>query len=180
MTTQTLNPNGNSDVQLTPSPLTYLNWQCVSSDHQTEPDEDATIVSQESITGTQRDLYTLDPNTIGPGDTINSVAVYHRSKKTGAHTGSSAGVIKTHGTEYKGGTFNLTTSYVTNSNTWTTNPFTGAPWTKAEIDALIAGVALYVSNILNTVSVCTWVYVVVSYTPAAPSWTSHGDGLTEY
>lgn len=118
------------------------------------------------------DLFTTEDHVAGSG-TISSATVHFRVRRSVA-SGLDAWarpVIQTHDTQYNGTTvtitpFNTWTNY---SQTWTTNPNTGDPWTWEEIDALQIGVGLrmdYVGFPWYTASrsECTQVYVEVEYT----------------
>jgi hypothetical protein len=98
---------------------------------------------------------------------ISSVKIYLRAKDVDA-----SGVLRI-------GVYNdvtwaaphtLTTSFVTYSDTWATNPATSVEWTWADIDALAAwcridGVG---SEFIGTSSLYSWLYVEVTYTPGWP------------
>jgi len=69
-----------------------------------------------------------------------SVKVYARAKKTASgSTRSILGVLRVNGTDYASSSVaDISTSYVTYSWTWSSNPQTGAPWTWNEIKQLAA------------------------------------------
>ena len=118
------------------------------------------------------DLFTTQDHSVGSG-TISSVEIHFRVRRsvTSGLDAWARPVIKTHNTQYNGTTvtitpFNTWTNY---SQTWTTNPNTGDPWTWEEIDALQTGVGLkmdYVGFPFFSASraECTQVYAEVEYT----------------
>jgi len=163
MATETLRPNAPGDLtQLDPYPVTLPNWDCVNDE---VADDDATYVSAPEATG--RDLYNLPDTAIPDGSTINSVTVVTRMCRDGTLSVTGYAVIKIGGTEYIGALRTLGTSWTTYSDSWATNPYTGNPWTKTDINALQAGVNLgYDSRHGNYgIGMCTQVYVIVDYTP---------------
>jgi hypothetical protein len=127
-------------------------------------DDDSTYVCTNS-TSYQRDLYALDNHSVGAG-TINSVTIYFRFKTSEslyyayAKPSQKSGSTVTDGTEksHKGDVF-----YVTESQTYTTNPATGNPYTWNEIDNLQIGVSIKEEVSWQNVR-CTQVYVEVDYT----------------
>ena len=125
-------------------------------------DDDGSYVSLAIVTWT-RDLYNLD-DSVGTG-TINSVTVYAKGRES-----QSSGFawlvtgIKTLGTIDDSTNLALTTSYADKSETFTTNPVTGNPWTWTEVDALQAGVRLRCETGYGDAR-CTQVWVVVDADP---------------
>jgi len=69
--------------------------------------------------------------------------------------------IRTHDTEYYGDEEALTTSYVTYSKQWDTNPNTGSAWTWDEIDALEIGATI--KKVVSHSALLTQVYAEVDY-----------------
>lgn len=173
MPTETLRPNADGDKK---------QWDLPSSgDHydevdETSPDEDSTYIAVLATNpAAERDLFQLpNPSNIQEGDTINSVKVYYRVRGTKYTSTRAMPVVKTHGTEYQGGTMqSFGTSYETKSYTWTTNPNTGNAWTLQELNNLQAGVegtrgigGGFPPQFDETR--CTQVYIEVDYTPAPP------------
>jgi len=123
------------------------------------PDEETTYVENKNgAAGVyQTDLYDIAaPSASG---TIKSVSVYMLTK----HNASAAkAVIKTHGTVYEssegGGP-----AWQRRKYKWTTNPFTGLPWTWEEVADMEAGVALKGSTASPDWSRGTQLYVEVDY-----------------
>ena len=161
MATQTLRPNGAGDETfLTPS--AGANWECVD---EASHDSDTSHVSTTGA-GVTGDLYAKSSNSIGTGDTINSVTVYMVARITSSGrliNGQARNVIKENGVKTTATAQSLTTSYVSYSTTYTTKPSNGSAWTKTDIDNLQIGVSL---SAQSTTSRCTQVYVVVDYTPS--------------
>jgi len=124
------------------------------------PDNDGTLVYTLYVNTYKRDLYALSNHT-GSG-TINWIKVWIRSR--GDPTAARAKTaIKTGGTVYEGSEIALTTSYTNYYTQYTTNPYTGLPWTWSDLDALQAGTSIHDGGV--TYSRCTQVYVEVNYTP---------------
>lgn len=108
-----------------PCPNHYLNVDDVT------PDEDATVVRESWLyTSTHTDLYNIEDTSVGRG-AINKVTVYARCRRQSgyAYAIDFWVVLKTHGTVYSQKFSYLGTSYTNLSHSWTSNPFTGQPWT---------------------------------------------------
>ena len=164
MATVTLRPAGaGNETNLTPHGVAS-NYGCVN---EVSVDNDSTYVDLGTI-GQTKDLYTIDTNSIGGSDTINSITVYvvARMVTTGRLiSGGVSATIRENGTTTNGVANNLTTtSYVTKSQTWTTKPSSGTAFTQTDITNLEIGVIISQSNANNVR--CTQVYVVVDYTPS--------------
>ena len=144
-----------------------------------DPNINYTMVDEETPDGysteviTQNSSYLLDtyniPNPTGSGP-INYVKVYCHIKCDFQENGKVA--IRTHSTEYYGPEEDLTTSWVTYSNQWNTNPNTGSAWTWEELNDLEIGVALKGAVTEDRWVNCTQVYAEVDYTPATPKTSS--------
>ena len=161
MATETLRPNGAGDETFA-TPSAGANWECVD---ESSHDSDTSYVSTTSPGGVT-DLYAKSSNSIGAGDTINSVTVYMVARITSSGrliNGQANNVIKENGVKTTATAKSLTTSYVSYSTTYTTKPSNGTAWTKTDIDNLQIGVRLAAQS---TTSRCTQVYVVVDYTPS--------------
>ncbi len=164
MATEILRPNAAGDsTQLTKYPDSGANWDKVD---EAVADDDTTYVKAVS-TSYLRDLYNLPAHSVGSG-TINSITIYFciataLSNKTAyAKPSQKSGTTVTDGTEVsKTGV----TTYETFSQTYTTNPATGAAYTWDEIDALQIGLQLKISSTAgSSAAKCTQVYVEVDYT----------------
>ncbi len=124
------------------------------------PDEDATYVCSNTTSSYQRDLYNLPAHTTETG-IINFITILFRIIATADLTGygkpsQRSGTTTTDGDEQSQGD-----TWATKSQTYTTNPATGNPYTWDEIDALQIGVCLRGNG--EGVSLCTQVYVEVNY-----------------
>lgn len=109
----------------------------------------------------EKDTYQLSDLSEVPA-AISSVTVYTETKgTTSADTHVAQTIIRTHGTDYYGANTTLPTSYTTVNTTYTTNPFTGSPWTLAELNDLEAGVKHYDIGSGNVHT--TKVYIEVAY-----------------
>lgn len=110
------------------------------------------------------------------GSIIDSVTVYAKMKTVGsANTGT---IMYYNGiASYYGNTETLTASYVLYSKMWTTNPATGVAWTESQVNAAEFGVN---ASAVGSGTSCTYIYVVVAYTPpAVPTVTTDdADDLT--
>ena len=151
----TLRPNAAGDkTELAPHGATY-NWDCVD---EVTPDEDTTYVQTVDNDNPYSDLYNFPNHTTETGD-INSVKLYMRVRTTSG-VNNDRFYIKTGGTAYSyAPDTNWTTSYATQSHTWTLNPKTGVAFTWTDIDNFQAGFQSYYSSVGR----CTQVYVEVDY-----------------
>ena len=87
------------------------------------PNENTDYIFQ-GYTGGIKNFVLTDTDQTG---TVNSVKIDVRARATNAdYKPSIANRIVTNGTAYLGTNVQLTTSYVTGSTTWTTNPYTAA------------------------------------------------------
>lgn len=124
-------------------------------------------------------LYTLEEYT--GSNSINKVTVkgYYYLDESGSPSVHSQARfrIKTDGTVYNDSYFNPSTSaYGLHSKVYTTNPKTSAAWTKAEVNALLAGDSLGVyastdkSGNKNSSAYCCQFWVEVEYEPRKPKY----------
>jgi hypothetical protein len=137
------------------------------------PDEDASYVQTDNP-WYERDLYNITDHTTESG-VINSVTIYYRISGSLGNAGNGFGKpSQKSGGIVTDGTQQSAVDWTTLSQTYTTNPATGAAYTWSEIDALQVGVSLIQNDVSDTTS-CTQVYVVVDYTsPPAPPPVSVG------
>jgi len=170
MPTETLRPNADGDK---------TEWLVFgSSNHYANVDEetanndtDYNWVASTTV-GEKRDLYHIPDTAIPEGSEINKITLYFVHRGTAFTDARCAGLIKTNGTEYRGGYKTSGTTYVVSTEEWVNNPATGDPWTLDEINALQIGIAgtrgvwydeetgfFYYDN-----TRCTQVYVVIDYT----------------
>jgi len=141
------------------NPPSY-NWEAV--DEVTANDNVDYVYTDTLIGGYKYDTYTTGASYSDLG-TITSVTIYFRSQVSSV-TQTLKTAILTHSTLYTGD-FTVATSWVTNSKTYTTNPYTGAEWTWDEINNLEIGVSLKPPiNMCHCSSYCTQVYAEVNYT----------------
>lgn len=142
------------------------------------PDEDTTYI-RGSITddASDNDIFNLQDLALDPAFwpfvTVNHVTVYVRARSeadpwpAGIRT-----ILRTHGTNYVGAIQTPPITYTLYSTQYINNPFTGAPWTVEEVNALRAGIRTwsYEHCIIHCTiyayfpARCTQVYVVVNYT----------------
>lgn len=167
MATTTLRPAGaGNSTQLTATGA-GTNHGCVN---ESSSDGDTTYVVTSIGNGTQTDLYTIDANSIGVSDTINSITVYLIARATATGrliTANRVITIRENSVTTYDASGALTTSYVTYSKTWNTKPSNGTSWTKTDIDNLEIGVRLVINNNGGSAAArCTQVYVIVDYTPS--------------
>lgn len=156
--TITLRPDGTGSLTNLTRSGCADNFQCVA---EATADEDATIVIRASASY-QTDVYTIeDPP--GSSGTIQSVTVYCRARRTKVQ-GDVQPVVYVSSTEYRGTQRTLTDAYADYSDTWATNPNTGATWTWTDIINLQAGVRLKGQNAAFP-GYCTQVRIEVEYTP---------------
>lgn len=157
MSTVTVTPSANSAVNSSgwpdngPADYTKINTS----------DGDTTYI----YTPTANSLVTYPTSSAGLSgtETINSVTVHTLIKSLDPVSSTTAAVVYTHSTSYAGSsndTVTNNTSYIDFSNTWTTNPNTGAAWTVAEVNAMEIGV----KKINSAGQRCTYIYAVVDYT----------------
>jgi prepilin-type N-terminal cleavage/methylation domain-containing protein len=153
--TLVLRPNGAGALTDLASSGCSANYQCVQ---EAAPDGDATLVIRASGTFAT-DVYALE-NPVGGSGAIQSVTVFCQARRTQAQ-GQVQLVVYTGGAEYRGAAQDLTTSYASYSETWTTDP-SGGQWTWADLTSFQAGVRLSGQN-SNFPGYCTQVWVQVIY-----------------
>jgi len=153
--TLVLRPNGAGALTNLTRSGCSSNYQCVQ---EVTADGDATRVMR-ADNSLATDVYALD-NPTGATGTIQSVTVYCPARRT-QNQGDAQLVIYMGGNEYRSATQNLTTSYATYSETWTTDP-SGGQWTWTDITNLQAGVRLSGQN-ATFPAYCTQVWVEVVY-----------------
>jgi hypothetical protein len=168
-----LRPNGPGDETSLPAcfPLGTAHWEDVD---EVGPDEDRAYVKGDAL-DYKRDLYALT-NLTHEG-TVEKVTIYGRVRTIVEGYQYRAYLsIRTHGTTYDGEEQLLeNTSYAYISWELPTNPFTGAAWTRDEVNDLQAGIKL-ISEVAESPPLCTQVFVPVTLnvdpaTPPDPDWT---------
>jgi hypothetical protein len=157
---ETLRPMGSTNETSidTQYPGSGYHWQKVC---EVTPDEDSGYLENKNgpVYGFQRDLFAIQNHTIGSGG-ILTVRVSARFLLNTPDYPLIA--IRTHGAVYTQAVFGNRSEWLTESYDWTVNPYTGAPWTWDEVDALEAGVSLPGSTYGPDWSRATQVYVVVN------------------
>jgi hypothetical protein len=138
------------------------NWQQV--DEVAEDGDTTYIWNGGGGVATTEDSYNMQNHTTEVG-IINDVTVYFYGKKNSGAGAKGRPLIKTHSTEYTGGSLQDlpnwgNNSYKRFSYTWDTNPNTGSNWTWTEIDDLEIGVQIYINSGGARV---TQVYAIVDY-----------------
>lgn len=160
-TTTTLLPTANGDEIAISAQYPSSGSHYDKVDEGSSYDGDSTRVYQSSATP-YRDLYVFEDLPSGVGSIV-SVAVKIICRQLAGTGGYYKTAIKTNGTVYDGTQITSTTTYTEYSTVYTTNPYTGNPWTISEVNALQAGVVLK-SNGSNGTA-CTSVYVEVVWNP---------------
>jgi hypothetical protein len=182
MATVTLRPIANISAECSQYPTSGYNYDKVDEE---ESDGDSTYVYAPSAApGDYRDLYDIPSSGIPAGSTINSVTVYIVVRATGSpgRSTSVATRLRTYGTVYETlFVIKVGATYVTRSATYTTNPYTGQPWTVDEVNSMDIGVMcrdIYLEP-YDAAARCTQCYAVVDYTPPAVVAPAQlGEGLT--
>ena len=112
-------------------------------------------------TAVGRSHFTFSAFSLPAEATSITVTVYFRIKKTTSSTCHIYSEIKIGANYYASDHRNPTTSYVTNSYAYTTNPSTGFNWTPAEVNALSQfGVGV---DDASPNPYCSWCYIEVTY-----------------
>ncbi len=159
----------------------YNTWTAVGSANKvtdiTANDGDTNYISDTTLNNAQ--TYVFANAGVPAGSTINSISVVAYAKAS-----SGTPTIKFR-TEKGNGNNNLrdsatnitlTNTYTAYTNQMTTNPFTSAAWTLAEVNSWTSHFGVIKTSSTGTVAV-TQIYVVVNYTPqsslgAALSWNN--------
>jgi hypothetical protein len=170
MATETLRPNAAGDETniALQYPTSGEHWDKVDEE---TADDDSTYVRDYPVDYV-RDLYNLPAHSVGSG-TINSITIYFRIRAYSG-TGYAKPSQKSGGTVTDGTEQTCTTSYETKSQTYTTNPATGAAYTWDEIDALQIGVCVKQTSSTSR-TYCTQVYVEIDYTAGGATEKSSAD-----
>lgn len=166
--TATLNPNAAGNYGQWTWIGEAADYTCWQSD-----DADTTYAT----TGTRNRNHSVNLDDVSLVGTVNSVTVYAKARQT---TGDEfiQLLLRTYATDYlSASTGVVPTTYAVYSNTWASNPNSGAPWTWSEINALDVGVRSIRNGGTWTGELrVTKVWVVVDYTPpdtqAPTTWVS--------
>jgi len=141
------------------------NWQAVD---ETDPhDGDFTYVWMSTVRFLKDDLYTVPDHTTETG-TIQQVTVYAVGRKTNGADDAELLVSIGPSANTCWWFEDMTTSYVTYSHTFKTNPSTGDTWTWDDIDSMQPGVGGYLNTGATGQIRVTQLYAVVFYEKA---WT---------
>ena len=140
MPVETLRPNANGDYsECFQYPSSGAHWDKVDD---VSPDDDATYVQAPAIAyqPPRREAYHL-PSLSGLPSSISGVVVYARVRRVaqnpaGGYRAYACVGIRIGGSNYYTGHNIYGNSYTTISKTFSTNPNTGQPWTKDDIDDL--------------------------------------------
>lgn len=168
MATQTRVPTGVGAADTWTSSVPGNKWEDVDEGVAT-PDDDTTYIFKQDSAGTQRWTFTAFAIT---SSAVASVAVVHRTKRSAAGAVSTDGRITVNATEYNSADTVLTTSYADITDTWATNPDTGAAWTEADVEGIganplqnfaVRGIGLAAGEECR----CTAIECVVDYTAVA-------------
>ena len=155
MTTENLVPNGIGAY-------TQFSFQFpVVGDHYDKVADavDATYVYTDDAVNYQVDTYAL-PAHAGAG-AIANVRVFYRLTSYSGGMSYEKSAIYTHGVLYYGAEHGQLYGWTEFTDDWAVNPYTGAPWTWDEIDALEVGVAGKGAG--GGAVTLTRVYVIVTY-----------------
>jgi len=158
--TEILRPNSSGSYTQCYRYGDWPNYECV--DEAVADDSSTFVYSKYGYT--KMDTYNIQ-NSSGSG-TITSVTIHARARAYYYYSCADMGmqiVARTHSTNYYSDEFTLigNAGWGDYSETWTTNPYTGEPWTWDEIDDLQIGVKLY--DYGPGYPDCTQVYAEVNY-----------------
>ncbi|MEM3771669.1 MAG: hypothetical protein QXW80_05120, partial [Candidatus Micrarchaeia archaeon] len=157
-TTVTLRPSANGSVnQWSVYPAGTEQWDAVDDEI---PDGDTTYIY--SLTAGQVSFFNLPDNQIPEGSKINRVTVFAVARGTGVPARYFQIGVRTYDQNYWGPNILVSTNYTEYSQTWTTNPATGQPWTPQEINNLEVGVYQVTGG--RQINV-TQLYAIVEYIP---------------
>lgn len=163
MATVTLRPNGAGFVDDWTPIGDSPSWKCVD---EVIADDFTTCIQNDADTNGINILFTIDSNSIGVDDTINSITIYYRSNSLSSKFGGN-GCIPTYreNSVTSEGTSNSSVDvWTTYSQTFTVKGSNGLAFTKSDIDSLQIGVAA--NQVGPGITYCTQLYVVVDYTPS--------------
>lgn len=170
-----LRPDGAGDL----NQLYGAGWTQVDED---PADDETTVVwwGTNPATGSASDLYNIPNSNSSALGVVSKIIIWARCKGENyffPFTGAAKMILKTGGIVYEGGYQGCPSEGVWYdfSEEWATNPNTGNPWTREEIDALQIGVWLsgsWLSGYKHE-TYCTQVFVEVYFTVASTA----GGGL---
>ena len=128
-------------------------------------DDDATYLYYDTTLSGPKDGYFFYPDSGLGSATINSVTVYAKVKRYDVGYAGFRLIVKVSGSHNESEVKYATANYIDISGTWTTNPYTGQPWTTEEVNALEAGIRFNGIGGGCLWERCTQIWIVVDYTP---------------
>ncbi len=123
------------------TPSTGSNSTCIDDIDVQGTSGDADYITSPTATGGGWDGFTFTAFSVPSTAKITNVIVYERAKKTASQADSINEFIYVGAVSYNGTARAGTTTITPYSNTWTTNPATGANWTYDEVNGTDATVA---------------------------------------
>jgi len=130
------------------------------------------VYNPDNFSSIRRDSYVKPASGIPVGSTINSVRIYNRGLVDWGEF-MELGFVRTLLRNSVGalqyGVLQQPTVWTTISDLYVNSPFTGVPWTLAEVEGLQIGTYLYnyleFGSSIASVAYCSTVWVVIDYTP---------------
>ena len=165
MPTAILRPNGIGTTTRLARNSGTTNWGRVT---ETSQDGDLSYVFDSdgnSLGNGALDLYTINANAIGAGDTINSVTIYATIRCTDSLGQFSIAIRENSTTTHNNGDITPTSAYLEYNKSWTLKPSNGLAFTKTDIDNLQIGI--FMREDAGGTNRCPQVYVVIDYSPPA-------------
>jgi hypothetical protein len=186
MSTLTLRPNGHGSVGTVDRSSLTLNWSTAYQQVDEESLNDAdyfgvtTDSTNYSVGNNCFRSFSFPSTGLESGTSINSVTLYFRV--SGHHTYHMAPFFRLNSANYEGTQVSPSpeNTKATYSQTYTTNPYTGAAWTLSQVDSLDAGIHLYskaASGDSYSNAICYWFYAVIEYTIPETYSSSLGRGI---
>lgn len=157
--TLTIRPNGQgqySEWNQVNCPAGH--WQCVD-----EAQANASDYLYQNK-GTKREAFTFSDAGLTT-ESINSVTLVYFAKRYSTTKYNMLPLIRANGQDFLGNVMMLGQGFASVSQTFTTNPATGSPWTVAEVNALEAGMRTHTTNPGGIVA---QVHAVVNFNPLPP------------
>lgn len=167
MATLTLRPNGVGNIDQW-NPNVGASWECVDD-----------VVSDDFTTYTFGDpnagadfLCTIESNSIGASDTVNNISIYFRIWNNDGKSGNCNAIplYRENSITSIGSNYASIATWGTFFQTFSVKGSNGTLFTKSDIDSLQIG--LRTDQLVNETVICTQLYVIVDYTPAAGGTTA--------
>lgn len=163
MTVLTKNPHTDSHIELGNSGGHGASNYAYVNDN----DDTSYVLSQ--ATGIEYDLYGTGDSTVPAGATINKVTVFAKERyETFGNTSVAGGESLGLGANVATFSHSITTAWAWYNHVWTTNPWSGLPWTQADIVGILGGARLQTGNIGVRIPECSEVYIEIDYTVVSP------------